>query len=137
MEKDFDNWNTLKKIFQKENRELFAHPREVWWCSLGVNLGAEIDGKNDSFERPVLVINVYSKETMFVLPITSREKNDKFHYKIFIKIKDAKTGKLQGKPVWIKLTQARVISNKRLLRKVDVISVDSFANIMIAFKNSI
>ena len=48
MQKDFDKWNSLKKIFEKENRELFAHPREVWWCSLGVNLGAEIDGKNDS-----------------------------------------------------------------------------------------
>jgi mRNA interferase MazF len=85
MEKDFDKWNNLKKIFEKEERKFFAHPREIWWCSLGVNLGAEIDGKNDNFERPVLVANVYSRETMLVLPITSKEKNDKFHYKIFVK----------------------------------------------------
>ncbi len=137
MKKDFDTWNNLKKIFEKENREIFAHPREVWWCSLGLNLGAEIDGKNDNFERPVLIANVYNKETMLVLPITSRERNDKFHYKIFIKTKDVKTGEYREKPVWVKLTQARVISNKRLLRKVDILSIDSFNKIMKVFKDSI
>ncbi len=137
MEKNFDKWNNLKKIFEKEERKFFAHPREIWWGSLGINLGAEIDGKNDSFERPVLVMNVYSKETMFVLPITSKEKNDKFHYKIFVKIKDIKTSEYKERPVWVKLTQARVISNKRLLRKVDLISMDDFKKIMIVFKKSI
>ena len=76
MQKNFDSWNNLKKIFEKESREVFAHPREVWWCSLGVNLGAEIDGKNDNFERPVLVLSVYSRETMFILPITGKEKSE-------------------------------------------------------------
>ncbi|MBI2630620.1 type II toxin-antitoxin system PemK/MazF family toxin [Candidatus Nomurabacteria bacterium] len=137
MPKDFDKWNNLKKIFEKESRELFAHPREVWWCSLGVNLGAEIDGKNDSFERPVLIIKVYSRETMFVLPITSKEKNDKFHCKIFVKIKNIKTGEYDEKAVWVKLTQARVISNKRLLRKVDFIDIEEFDKIMAVFKNSV
>lgn len=137
MEKDFDKWNNLKKIFEKEERRFFAHPREIWWSSLGLNLGAEIDGKNDGFERPVLVITVYNKETMFVLPITSKEKNDKFHYKIFVKIKDIKTGEYEEKPVWIKLTQPRVISNKRLLRKIDLVSIDDFDKIMLVFKDSI
>lgn len=137
MQKNFDNWNNLKKIFEKEDRELFAHPREVWWCSLGINLGAEIDGKNDSFERPVLVLHVYSRETMFVLPLTSKAKDDKFHYKVFVKIKDIKTGEYQERPVWVKLTQARVISNKRLLRKVDVISINDFNKITLVFKNGV
>jgi mRNA interferase MazF len=137
MEKDFDKWNNLKKIFEKESRELFVHPREVWWCSVGINLGAEIDGKNDSFERPVLVINVYNKETMLVLPITSKKRNDKFHYKIFVKIKDIKTGEYQQRPVWVKLTQARVVSSKRLLRKVDQISIDNFQEVVEVFKKSI
>jgi uncharacterized protein YifN (PemK superfamily) len=137
MQKDFDKWNTLKKIFEKEGKEIFAHPREIWWCSLGLNLGAEIDGKNDGFERPVLVMNVYNRETMFVLPITSKEKDDKFHYKIFVKIKNINTEEEEEKPVWVKLTQSRVISNKRLLRKVDLISVDDFNEIKEVFKKSL
>jgi uncharacterized protein YifN (PemK superfamily) len=137
MEKDFNKWNNLKKIFEKEKREIFVHPREIWWCSLGVNLGAEIDGKNDGFERPVLIMSVYNKETMLVLPLTSKEKNDKFHYKIFVKIKNIDTGKYEEKSVWVKLTQSRVISNKRLLRKVDVISIENFDKIKEFFKKSI
>ncbi len=139
MQKDFDKWNHLKKLLNRENKTIFVHPREIWWCSLGLNLGAEIDGKNDTFERPVLVLHVYSRETMLVLPITTKEKNDLFHYKILIKRLDLK--KLDylesNKTVWIKLTQAKVISNKRLLRKIDMISTDEFINIVEAFKNSL
>ena len=44
--KDFDTWNGLKKSIEcKQGGEAYAYPREVWWCSLGVNLGVEIDGK--------------------------------------------------------------------------------------------
>ncbi len=42
---DFNKWN-LKK--QKLNsRKDFSHPkeREVWWCSVGQNIGTEIYGK--------------------------------------------------------------------------------------------
>ena len=61
------------------------------------------------------------------------------HYKIVLKRLDLK--KLDylesNKTVWIKLTQAKVISNKRLLRKIDMISTDEFINIVEAFKNSL
>jgi len=116
--KDFDKWNKVQKSINE--REITgAYPREVWWCSIGLNIGAETDGKNENFERPVLVIRVYNKDTMLVLPITSREKKDKFHFEIA-----GKSGK-----VWVKLTQARVISSRRLLRKVDMISENDFKSV--------
>ena len=124
MEKDFDEWNRLKQNLHKRNIDAFAYPREIWWCSVGVNIGAEIDGKNENFERPVIVLKVYNKETMLVLPITSKEKNDKFHHKIVTK---QKTG-------WAKLTQSRVISNKRLLRKVDILGEEEFSALKLAWK---
>ncbi len=68
--KDFDIWNNVKKQTEQGGRKVFAYPREVWWCSLGVNIGAEIDGKNDGFERPVIIMKVYNKETTLVLPTT-------------------------------------------------------------------
>ena len=134
MQKDFDKWNAIKKTLQKEVREVYAYPREVWWCSLGVNIGAEADGKNENFERPVLVVRVYNKETLLVLPITSREKGDPFHFKITVQTLNQKTKKVESKDVWIKLTQARVISNKRLLRKVDTVSVGEFEKIQKMFR---
>ncbi len=68
MNKNFDAWNSRKKIINRNNTIVYAHPKEIWWCSLGVNIGAETDGKNEDFERPVIVMKVYNKETMVVLP---------------------------------------------------------------------
>lgn len=124
MEKDFDGWNKLKRQLHERDGQVYAHPREVWWCALGMNVGAEIDGKNDNFERPVLVFRVYNKETMLVLPLTSKEKNDQFHHRIRSKTKN----------VWVKLTQIRVISNRRLIRKVDVISAEEFLKVKVALQ---
>ncbi|MDO8604673.1 MAG: type II toxin-antitoxin system PemK/MazF family toxin [bacterium] len=104
---------------------------------MGVNVGAEVDGKNENFERPVLVVRVYNKETMLVLPITSKEKSDDFHYEIKIHAKNSETREEYTKSVWIKLTQARVISNNRLLRKVDIVHQEDFAKVVEAFRKYI
>jgi mRNA interferase MazF len=127
MQKDFDSWSKLKKEINEFVIDRFAHPREIWWCSLGVNIGAEIDGKNENFERPVIVLKVYNTETLLVLPITTKEKDDAFHHKI----------QTEQKIVWVKLTQPRVISSKRLLRKVDVLGENEFETLKNIWKQSI
>lgn len=132
--KDFDTWNKVKKQTEQIKRKVFAHPREVWWCSLGVNIGAEIDGKNDSFERPVIIMKVYNKETMLVLPTTGRAKTDKFHTPLEIESLNKQTNEMTTRTVYVKLTQARVISNKRLIRKVGVIEEEIFLNIQKDFR---
>lgn len=123
MTKDFDGWNTEKKRVHAKANPAYAYPREVWWCALGMNVGAETDGKHGNFERPVLVLRVYNKETLLVLPITSKEKKDDFHCAVRVKFGTA----------WVKLTQARVISNRRLLRKVDVLAAGEFKKVKHAF----
>jgi len=131
--KNFDEWNTLKKKVDTEKREVYGYPREVWWCSLGVNIGAEIDGKNESFERPVIIMRVYNKETMLVLPTTSKARADKFHLALEVETQNPKTKEMYVKTVYVKLTQARVISNKRLIRKIAVIGESDFVKIKGAF----
>ena len=116
MQKDFDAWNKNKKDLEKASTLRYAYPREIWWCSLGINLGAEIDGKNENFERPIIVMKVYNKETMIILPLTTKQKDDEFHHKI----------ETEDRVVWAKLTQMRVISNKRLSRKVGVLEEIAF-----------
>jgi mRNA interferase MazF len=126
-EKDFDGWNKLKKYLDSKSRLIYAHPREIWWCSLGINIGTEINGKNTNFERPVILLKVYNKESLIVLPITTREKDDQFHYKI----------ETQGKIAWVKLTQIRMISSKRLLRKIGSLDKESFSKLKIIWKDSL
>ena len=131
--KNFDEWNTLKKKVDTEKREVYGYPREVWWCSLGVNVGAEIDGKNESFERPVIIIRVYNKEIMLVLPTTSKARADKFHLALEVETQNPQTKEMYMKTVYVKLTQVRVISNKRLIRKIAVIGESDFVKIKEAF----
>jgi hypothetical protein len=45
MKKDFDGWNEKKKD-TNEKIGPFCHERELWWCTLGVNIGFEQDGSD-------------------------------------------------------------------------------------------
>ncbi|OGG54596.1 hypothetical protein A3C20_01930 [Candidatus Kaiserbacteria bacterium RIFCSPHIGHO2_02_FULL_55_25] len=81
MNKDFDTWNERKKAIHAsaQPRDLFFfHEREVWWCTLGVNVGVETDGKHASFERPALVVKKFNADMFWGLPLTSRERSGKF-----------------------------------------------------------
>ena len=71
MQKDFDTWNLQKKQINNKHRRITFHEREIWWCSLGLNIGFEQDGKNYLYERPVLVIRKFNKHTLWILPLTS------------------------------------------------------------------
>lgn len=44
--KDFDIWNNQKKEIEKiDHTEITFSEREIWWVSLGKNIGDEEDGK--------------------------------------------------------------------------------------------
>jgi len=124
MEKDFDAWNKEKKLIHTDRAPVQAEKREVWWCALGNNIGVEVDGKNRNFERPALVLRVYNLYTLLVLPFTSQEKSDRFHYGVY----------LGAKKSWVMLTQARVISSQRLLRVIDKVPVEEFREIQSRFR---
>jgi len=120
MEKDFDKWNIKKKII--DQREItvdrFVNEREIWWCSLGLNVGYEQDGKNEEFERPVLVIKKFNKEVVWIVPLTSVVKNDKFHYK------------LKSNKSFVILSQIKLISTKRFIRRAEKIAELEFKEVV-------
>lgn len=82
MLKDFDTWNTLKKHIDQKQFLAFVHAREVWWCSLGLNVGHEQDGKHAAFERPILVLRKFNRESVLVVPITSQLKRTPYHVRL-------------------------------------------------------
>ena len=105
--KNFDGWNIAKKSLEGKSRLPDFQSRQVWWCSLGVNIGYEEDGKNDNFERPVLILRKFNKELFYGVPLSSQIKEGDFYYNL---------------PDWnqqkgqVLLSQVRVMSAKRLLR---------------------
>ena len=86
-----------------------------------INIGKEINGKNETFERPVLVLKVINKHTLYVLPLTSKNNfTDKYHYKV-----DYESGE-KGVVVF---SQMRVVSSNRLLRKLSKISKEDLEEV--------
>ena len=80
MEKDFENWHTLKsKINRKNNLPTFKE-REVWWASIGLNVGHETDGKGKNFNRPILVVKKFNNQLCWGVPLTTKIKNTPHYY---------------------------------------------------------
>lgn len=120
--KDFDRWNDKKKQADSEieGGALFMYEREVWWCALGVNIGSEIDGKNENFERPVLIVKIISRNGFFGVPLTSKEKGHR--YEVAVR-HDKGTS-------FANVSQLRFLSKKRTLRKIGTVSEDDFGKVL-------
>ena len=116
--KQFVAWAKLKiRLHLKPDREtVYFNEREVWWASLGVNIGYEENGKHDNFERPVLVLKKFNQYILWALPMTSKIRVGKYYFKI----------KYDGENYAIILSQLRVISSKRLLRKIRMLPDNQF-----------
>lgn len=108
MAKDFDGWNEAKKQTDRLPFTNYVHIREVWWCALGVNIGREENGSEDSFERPVLIVNKFNRDMVLVIPLTTSLKRTPYHV-VF---------PYSAGEVAAVLSQLRLVSTKRLKRRM-------------------
>lgn len=117
MPKDFQKWHLLKSVIDKDNLSPLFRSQEVWWCSLGANVGVEADGKHQLFQRPVLVFRKFNKEMFWGLPLTSKVKVEKLFY-FPITFHDQTQIAI--------LSQMRLLSSKRLIRRLVKLSDSQF-----------
>lgn len=119
MKKDFKKWHSKKEILHKEKERPFFHEGEVWFCSLGVNIGFEQDGTNDDFLRPVIILKKFNKEVCLTLPLTRSYKKGRCYFSF----------KLKGMESVVILSQVRLIDGKRLQYKAGNIKEADFIQI--------
>jgi len=124
--KEFDIWNSKKKDIQEKGENKFYHPRDIWWCKLGLNVGYEQDGKDEDFQRPILVIFGFSKNTCIVAPLTTSKENHKYRIPI---------GLIDGKEARAIISQIRVVDTKRFVEKIDVLDKEIFSTIIKSIKD--
>lgn len=73
MEKRFPEWINVKEDLHKEAMPPpHVNEGDVWWISIGENVGSEINGKNKLFSRPVIILKKLSYDFYFVIPTTSK-----------------------------------------------------------------
>jgi len=124
--KDFDSWNKEKQEIHVNRKNKFYHPRDIWWCSLGINIGFEQDGTGTYYERPVLVLKGFSTHVCWVVPLTTSQKKNPYHIAI---------GKINGKEAAVIISQIRLVDTKRFMEKVSVLNDEAFQKIRKAAKD--
>ncbi|MFQ5661991.1 MAG: type II toxin-antitoxin system PemK/MazF family toxin [Candidatus Paceibacteria bacterium] len=115
-----------KNLLKGENK--YYHPRDIWWCNLGVNIGYEQDGTGKEKERPVVIIKGFSKSVCLVIPLTTSKKSNKYYIKV---------GSVDNKEASAIISQVRLIDTKRLANKIDVLDRSVFEEIRKAIRNFI
>jgi len=122
----FVDWTGLKMRIDLSDRSLFPYKREIWWISLGQNIGVESNGKNANFERPVCVLKAFNKYSFLIAPISSKRKVDKYIHEF---------PNICGEKNYINLSQIKTLSIKRFIRKVSVLPDEDFISIIGKIKN--
>ncbi|ERJ27285.1 toxin-antitoxin protein, putative [Campylobacter concisus UNSWCS] len=130
----FDKWNEVKKELEQKTGTGVANG-EVYWLSVGQNLGSETYGKGADFKRPVLVLNkVYIKNYInaFIgVPLSSKasQKSGCLYHKFTDK---------QGIKQVALLAQIRLFDTKRVISNanISVLKAD-FEKIKIKVKDKI
>lgn len=125
MEKDFDAWNKLKKKIDGDTIDFYVNQRQIWWCSIGLNVGSEQNGHGDNFERPVLVLRKYSAGTFLGIPLTSKRKEGNYYFKL---------EPYFGICSYAILSQAKVIDRRRVRRMIYEISRQEYQKIIEQYK---
>jgi mRNA interferase MazF len=112
MQKDFDKWNEYKKAIDNNGRNIDFHERDVWWASIGVNVGSEQDSYTRDFARPVIILKKFTEWFFLGVPLTTKiKKNDN---RICFTFNNIKNDML--------LWHIRSFDSKRLINRMGVLS---------------
>lgn len=122
--KDYKKWHHLKSSIEDDAvKQKIFRESEIWWCVLGLNIGHEQDGKNAGYERPVLILRKFNPDMFWALPLTSKNKISPFHHK------------LENQKSSVVLSQIKLLSAKRLNRRISHLSNQEFDNVKNKFIN--
>ena len=124
MGRKYDEWNTQKKRIEQNAKQQIFNTGQVWWCSVGINIGREEDGKNALFERPVLIFRKFGPETFLGLPLSTSYKTGLFYADF----------NLNNRISSVLLSQARILSQYRLLRNMGRASATDMKRIRQAYQ---
>lgn len=126
----FNDWNYKKKTiqFKGENLDKFPKVGEVWFISMGKNIGYEQNGSGKEFERPVLIIRKWNNHMMWCVPLSTKQKELDFYYNFTDE---------SGREVSAILAQFKLISANRCRRKLYLLDNINFDRIISKLKTYI
>lgn len=123
--KRFLEWIGLKeKLHGRVQTIPHVNEGEVWWASLGENIGFEINGKSQLFTRPVIIFKKLNKGFYFVIPASTQPRSGTWYASFTQK----------GKHQVACLHQARSIDYRRLYSKLGQLDERDWMNLTLNFE---
>ena len=124
MVKKFLEWIHNKVNIDLRQRGKIIHLCEVYWCSLGENVGDEENGKGETFRRPVLIIKKFNNNIFWGVPMSTKIKNNRYYVSVVLKNIHQS----------VMISQLRILDTKRLEQYIGYISKDDFKKVRISLR---
>ena len=118
---DWCKWNIF---LINDHKVLYFKEGQIWWCSIGINIGEEELGKGPKFERPVLIFKKFTANSFLGLPLAGHEKEGNWYVPCLINERKSS----------VMLNQARIFDKKRLRRRVMEMTSDDLEIITTKFR---
>lgn len=116
----FNKWNDLKQNINQQKNRFHIRNMEIYFLSIGHNIGFESYGKDELFLRPIIVLKKLTYSTFIGIPLTSKEKEGDFYFKFSYK---------KNKFSYASLNQLRVFDTKRIVYKSGKMNYYDFLNL--------
>jgi mRNA interferase MazF len=123
--KPFHLWNENKILINDFGTQRLYHARDVWWCSVGINIGYEQDGTGKEYQRPIVILKGFSKQVCLMIPLTTSNKSNPYYIPV---------GIVDHKQASAIISQIRLIDTRRLINKIGVLDTETFEKIKKAIK---
>jgi mRNA interferase MazF len=124
MFKRFNEWIGLKEKLHSNNPKApLVKERDLWWISLGENIGSEINGKSKLFSRPGIILKKLSHGFYLIVPTTTQKREGTWYVNIHHNDID----------MYACLHQIRTVDYRRLSTKFGQISHGELIKIKEAF----
>ncbi len=120
----FFEWIGLKqKLHRGTQSPPLVSAGDIWWASIGENVGSEINGKSRLFSRPVIIFKKLAHGFYFVIPTTTKSKVGSW----FVPFRQADRRMIAS------LHQARAIDHRRLSTKLGQLDDNDFEKVREGF----
>ncbi len=116
----FDLWNAIKQKVNKGKKIPYFKVGEIRWIQMGQNVGSEIFGKGELFQRPALILKVVFGNSAIIIPLTSKVQKGSY----YMNFKD-RDGKIQ----YALFAQIKYVDGRRIRDKLSSVDILTLKNI--------
>lgn len=122
--KRFLEWIGLKeKLHNVRYKPPLVSQGDIWWVSVGENVGSEVNGKSNLFSRPVVIFKKLAHGFYFVIPTTTKIREGSWYVKF----------RQHDKEMVACLHQAKAIDYRRLSLKLGTLDDEDYERIKSGF----